>query len=268
MDGRTRESRLIRSGVGEGVRNSYAEHAMAQYIRADRCRICGLDSSDRHNAATVQITIDEALMNGSTYREAIEAVEPFVAEWPPEELPTYAAVRNHAKKHLKRDEALIRQVVESHAIRAGIDVEDGVGSILTPGGIFGLIAQKGYERLRDGDAVPTVGETIQASRALAAIDDDQREQELERERLKNQALVAIINEIAPGTLEAITGSMPELSGKADDVVVIPDAGAEEPSEEVAEDAGFACGQCPTVAKTRRGLLQHTRRKHPEGELVK
>ncbi|HET9724333.1 MAG TPA: hypothetical protein VFR44_10910, partial [Actinomycetota bacterium] len=205
MDRRTRESKLIRKS-GLGMREADAEQAIVEYRRADRCRICGVGVSDRMNAKTVRITIDEALMSGATYKAALAAVEPFVAEWPPEERPTYAAIRNHAKRHLNSDEALIRALMEAHAIGAGVDVEDGAGSIVTPGGIFALVAQKGYEQLRDGDAVPTVGETIQASRALTAMEVDQLRYELKRERLMVRSLVTLVKEVAPGALESVTTS--------------------------------------------------------------
>lgn len=48
----------------------------------------------------VRTIIDRELMGNATYKAALDAIEPFVAEWPPDQRPTYAAVRNHAKRHL------------------------------------------------------------------------------------------------------------------------------------------------------------------------
>lgn len=168
MDRRTRESKMVGNAVADALKQGLdhaAELKVLEYIRAQRCRICGLEERDWPNAIDVQRIIDRELMNSATCRSALEAVEPLVAEWPPDQRPTYAAVRNHSKNHLKRDQALVRQLMEAHALDAGIDVEQGEGSILTAGGVLALILQKGYEQVRDGRATPTIGETIAASRA-------------------------------------------------------------------------------------------------------
>ena len=59
-------------------------------------------------------------------------------EWPEDERPNYAAVRNHARRHLKRDDAFARAVLERHAADAGVDIETDGGSILTPAGMMAL----------------------------------------------------------------------------------------------------------------------------------
>jgi len=111
MDRRTRDSKLVGSAVADALRKGLERSAQLkalEYSRAERCRICGLDERDLTNAIDLRIIIDRELMNDATYRAAVDAVEPFVAEWPLDQRPTYAAVRNHARKHLKRDQALVR----------------------------------------------------------------------------------------------------------------------------------------------------------------
>jgi hypothetical protein len=267
VDRRTRDSKAVGKAVAAAFREDLERKARVtalEYFRADRCRICGLDDQDLPNSIDVRTIIDRELMSNATYKAALDAIEPFVAEWPPDQRPTYAAVRNHAKRHLKRDQALVRQLMEDHALDAGIDVEQGEGSILTPGGVLALIAQKGYEQVRDGEAVPTVGETIAASRALNAAEIERLREALDEERRRGRLLITILQEAAPDALRSLTGSSPELSAESD-VIVLPEAGANDPAGAEEESSGYKCEACNTVAKSRGGLLQHKRRKHTNGK---
>jgi hypothetical protein len=266
MDRRTRDSKLVGNAVADALREDLERGARItalEYFRAERCRICGLDDRGLPNSTVVRITIDRELMINATYQAALDAIEPFVAEWPPDQRPTYTAVRNHAKKHLKRDQALVRQLMEAHALDAGVDVEQGEGSILTPGGVLALILQKGYVRVRDGEAAPTIGETIAASRALNATETEHLREELDKERRRVRLLITVLQEASPDALRSLTGSTPELSAKSD-VMVLPEAGANDPAAVEEEPSDYKCEDCDTVAKSRGGLLQHKRRKHTNG----
>jgi hypothetical protein len=266
MDRRTRDSKLVGKAVASALREDLERNARlmaSEYFRAERCRICGLDGRDWPNSALVQVIIDRELMSNATYRAALDAIEPFVAEWPPDQRPTYTAVRNHAKRHLKRDQALVRQLMEAHALDAGVDVEQGEGSIFTPGGVLALIAQKGYEQVRDGEAAPTIGETIAASRALNAAETERLREELDEERRRVRLLITVLQEASPDALRSLTGSSPELSAKSD-VIVLPEADANDAAAIEEESSGYKCEDCNTVAKSRGGLLQHKRRKHTNG----
>jgi hypothetical protein len=263
MDRRRRDSKLVGNAVASALREDLELKARLtawQYFRAERCRICGLDGRDWPNSSLVRITIDRELMSNATYKGALDAIEPFVAEWPPDQRPTYTAVRNHAKRHLKSDEAHVRRLMEAYAVDAGVDVEEGEGSILTPGGVLALIAQKGYEQVRDGEAVPTIGETIAASRALNAAETERLRDELDEERRRVRVLITVLEETSPDALRSLTGSSPELSAKSD-VMVLPEAGANDPTTAEEESRGYKCEECKLVAKSRGGLLQHKRRKH-------
>ncbi|HET6791805.1 MAG TPA: hypothetical protein VFI35_09510 [Actinomycetota bacterium] len=263
MDRRTRDSKLVGNTVASALREDLELKARLtawEYFRAERCRICGLDERDWPNSTLVRLIIDRELMRNATYKAALDAIEPFVAQWPPDQRPTYTAVRNHAKRHLKRDQALVRQLMEAHAVDAGVDVEQGEGSILTPEGVLALIAQKGYEQVRDGEAAPTIGETIAASRALNAAETERLRDELDEERQRVRVLITVLEEISPDALRSLTGSRPELSAKSD-VIVLPEAGANDPAAIEEEPSGYKCEECNTVAKSRGGLLQHKRRKH-------
>jgi hypothetical protein len=269
MDRRTGDAKQIGKALAERLRQDVdgaARVTELEYFRAERCRICNLDNrDDLPNATQVRRVIDRELMNNATCRRAVEAAEPFVAEWPPDQRPTYAAVRNHSKNHLKRDYTLIRQLMEAHAVNAGIDIEEGEGPILTPGGVLAVIAQKGYEQVRDGHATPTIGDTIAASRALVAIEKEALLAALEKERRRVRLLVAALQEATPGALDSVTSSPSELpTGEETSVVYLPEADAGDPTdlEEVSE--GFNCDECATVAKTQRGLLQHKGWKHAGG----
>jgi hypothetical protein len=267
LDRRTQDARQVGKAIAEVLKQDLDRAARVtelEYFRAERCRICGLDDRDLPNATEVRRVIDRELLNNATCRRAVEAAEPFVAEWPADQRPTYAAVRNHSKKHLDRDHALIRQLMEAHALSAGIDVEEGEGSILTPGGVLAGIAQKGYEQVRDGNATPTIGETIAASRGMVAIEKESLIAALEEERRRVRLLVSALQEVSPGALESLLSSPSELPSGADsNLVVLPDADAGDPTDFEEVRRGFECDDCATVAKTERGLRQHRNRKHAE-----
>jgi hypothetical protein len=231
MDRRTRDSKLVGNAVADALREDLERGARLkalEYFRVERCRICGLDGRDWPNSTVVQVIIDRELMGNAPYKAALDAIEPFVAEWPPDQRPTYTAVRNHAKRHLKRDQALVRRLMEAHAVDAGVDVEQGEGSILTPGGVLALISQKGYEQVRDGEAVPTIAETIAAARALNAAESERLREELDEERRRGRLLITVLQEASPDALRSLTGSSPELSAESD-VMVLPEAGANDPA---------------------------------------
>jgi len=195
MDRRTRESKMVGNAVADALKQDLdrtAQLKVLEYARAQRCRVCGLEERDWPNAIDVQRIIDRELMNTATYRSALDAVEPFVAEWPTDQRPTYAAVRNHSKNHLKTDQALVRQLIEAHALDAGIDVDEGEGSILTAGGVLALFLHKGYEEVRDGRATPTIGETIAAARAINATEKERLLAERDEERRKVRLLLTLL----------------------------------------------------------------------------
>jgi hypothetical protein len=266
MDRRTQDSKqigraseVLRAGIEKAARTTELE-----YIKAERCRICGLDRSDLPHSTHVRRVIDRELMSNATYRGAIDAAEPFIAGWPPDQRPTYAAVRNHAKRHLNRDQALMRQLMETHAVNTGIDIEESEGPILTPGGVLAVIAQKGYEQVRDGDATPTIGDTIAASRALIAIDRDALLAALEEERGRVRLLVTALREMSPGAPDSVTSSPSELpTGAGSSVIILPEADASDPTSEEGMSGGYSCDECVTVAKTKRGLTQRKRWKHAD-----
>jgi hypothetical protein len=145
----------------------------------------------------------------------------------------------------------------------GVEVEQGEGSILTPGGVLALITQKGYEQMRDGEAVPTVGETIAASRALSAMETERLREDLDEERRRVRLLTAFLQEASPDALRSLTGSGPALSARSD-VIVLPETGANDAAVVEEEASGYKCEDCSTVAKSPGGLLQHKRRKHLNG----
>jgi hypothetical protein len=271
MDRRTSESKLIGKTAGDIMRQGPDDRARAAlvYVRAERCRICGPDNLALPNAAEVRNLIDRELLNSATYRAAAEAVEYLVGEWPADRRPTYAAVRNHAKRHLRRDDAIVRALIETHALEAGIDVEQGDGTILTPGGVLAVIAQMGFQEIRDGRAVPTVAETIAASRAMNTIERERLLAERDEARREARLVKTILQDVAPDATASVTTSAPELPAPPpglpapprDELVVVPEADTDD--QAAAEQSGFSCDECKRVTKSPGGLLQHKRRRHQE-----
>jgi hypothetical protein len=110
---------------------------------------------------------------------------------------------------------------------------------LPPGGVLALIAQKGYEQVRDGEAVPTIGETIAASRALNAAETERLREELDEERRRVRVLITVLEETSPDALRSLTGSSPELPAKSE-VVILPEAGANDPTAVEEGSSGYTC----------------------------
>ena len=245
MDRRTQDSKQIGRAISEG-------------LRAD------LDSADLPHATQVRRVIDRELMSNASYRGAVDAAEPFITDWPADQRPTYAAVRNHAKRHLNRDQVLMRRLMETYAANTGIDIQESEGPILTPGGVLAVIAQKGYEQMRDGQATPTIGDTIAASRALIAIDREALVAALEEERRKVRLLVTTLREGLPDGFNSATPSPSELpTDSGSSVIIVPEADPGDPTNQEGISERYVCDECATIAKTERGLLQHKRRKHPD-----
>jgi hypothetical protein len=265
MDRRTHGSKLV-STFAEVLSEDLARGADAtamQYARADRCRICNLDRRDLPNAIDVQILVDYELLSNSTYKGALDVVADLVAEWPADDRPTYTAVRNHARRHLDRDQVLLRQVMETYAAEAGVDVEQDEGSILTPRGVLTVVLQKGYEEITAGRATPTIAETIDASRAMGVIENERLKAELAEARRQVRLLSTVVQEVSPQDAEAATRSMAALPAGPDTrVVTLPEAGAADgPAATRQAPTGFGCDRCDLVAKSERGLARHKEAKH-------
>jgi hypothetical protein len=111
--------------------------------------------------------------------------------------------------------------------------------------------------------VPTIGETIAAARALNAAETERLREELDKERRRVRLLSTVLQETSPDALRSLTGSSRELSAKSE-VVILPEAGANDPTAVEEESSGYKCEECSIVAKSRGGLLQHQRRKHMKG----
>ena len=263
MDRRTKEAKQVAKMGLDSMRETVSRRlntARWEYGRSERCRICGMEADGLSNAFEVNCIIDRELMRNATTRQVLEAVEPLVAGWPAEMRPTYAAVRNHAKLHLRRDEALVRELLEHHAREEGIDIDYGEGSILTPKGALALIVQKGFEGIQQDHIVPTVSETISASRALEAIETERLRAELEQVRSRAKVMSSILQQLAPEALAATQpGELPEQSGV--EVVVLPDSDQLDAALVPSSQGGVTCDRCGRAFSTERGAQQHARRAH-------
>jgi hypothetical protein len=255
MDRRTIESKagwlMLRDNRAE------MEDARVDYVQAARCRVCNTRNRDLAETVEVRTRIDEVLLRGGSYRSALVAVEHLVAEWSNPERPTYAAVRNHAKKHLRVEEVMTRMVMEREARAEGIDPEDEEGSILTPAGVLALIQERGFRNLQDADIKPTVAETMTAARSLSAIDSERLRMQLRQALDANSALMAIIREWAPDAdIDPALGTRSSSSR----VVVVPKAEVSGPKQlDAGTEAG--CEICGRKTKSARGLKVHSARMH-------
>ena len=265
LDRRTSDAKAFGS-LAQAFKGGLAEDGEGTdlvYARAERCRICVLHGSDLPNANHVRRAIDRELLNNSTYKGALEAVEDLVDEWPTAQRPTYAAVRNHARHHLRWDATLARRLMEAHAEKDGIDIEQGDGPIFNPGGALATIAQKGTELVRDGRLTPTVAETIAANRALSAIEEDRLREDLASARTEARLLRALLQELAPDALASVASSTfgPPLEPESV-VLALPESSDGDDPPPMESEIGFPCDECATVARSKGGLTQHRNSRHP------
>jgi hypothetical protein len=262
MDRRTKESKqVVKMGL-DSMRETASRRldtARWDYGRSERCRICGMEADGLPHAFEVNCIIDRELMRNATTRQVLDAVEPLVAGWPDEMRPTYAAVRNHAK-HLRRDEVLVRELLEHHAREEGIDIDYGEGSILTPKGALALIVEKGVEGIQQDHIVPTVSETISASRTLEAIETERLRAELEEVRSRAKVMSSVLQQVAPEALAAVQrGELPERT--RGEVVVVPESDQLDAVIVASSQGGIRCSGCGRAFATERGVQQHSRRAH-------
>jgi len=88
---------------------------------------------------------------------------------------------------------------------------------------------------------------------------------LEEQRRRVRLLVTALQEVSPGALDSLLASPSELPTAAEsNVVILPDADEGDPTDVEEVTKGFNCDECATVAKTKRGLLQHKGWKHANG----
>jgi hypothetical protein len=263
MDRRTTDAKTVSKMGLDSMRESASrglDIVRWEYGRAERCRICGLESEHLPHAFEVNCIIDRELMRNATYKEVLEAVEPLVAEWPAEKRPTYSAVRNHAKQHLRRDEAFVRELLEQHAREDGIDVDDGQGSILTPKGLLAFVMEKGFEEMQKYQMTPTVSETISASKALAAMEAERLRTERDEAQAQVRVMTRLLHQAAPATLDAAQVSA--LPARAQgEVVVLPENEAVDAALVPSRAGGVSCDKCGRTFGTDRGMDQHARRAH-------
>lgn len=265
MDRRTEMSKIFGKVMAEGMEKHEKElpgiQARMRYIAADRCRICRGGRSDLPHAVEVRLIVDEALMRNSTYEGAAVAAQHLVMEWPEDERPNYAAVRNHARRHLKRDDAFARAILEKHAADAGVDIETDGGSILTPSGMMALTMEKTYEGLQDGSLRPTLAEGLKAGAALEAAQSQRLRSQLD----EAQQRIRLLSSVVQSEPEALTALKDEEDYGATDGAASPPLPARHRSGPSPADndahGPFKCGICGLEAKTKGGLSQHRNRKH-------
>jgi hypothetical protein len=154
--------------VFEGIRFSYRGEV--------RCKVCTAEDAAKAlpNGGLVRSTVDDLLVRGATYSSVLTGIAPLVADWPASRRPSYASIRRHAQRHLRADDAAVREILERRAQETNVAVAVGAGPIVTRGALLEMIRQKGFEAIATGSVLPSVRETLEAANALEDLEREER----------------------------------------------------------------------------------------------
>jgi len=117
-----------------------------------QCRVC---------MSPHRFDIEEALINGRTYRKIIESL-------PDGHDLVMANVKNHyLNGHLPLEQAATRQIVEARAERVGKSIEDAAQSLVDGLTLAEVVVQKTFEGIASGEIAPDLKDGLAAAKFLA-----------------------------------------------------------------------------------------------------
>ena len=179
------------------------------YKRSGQCKIC--NTSD-----DLRSIIDSLLLFPKSYKEVLRAIQPIQEKLgiPDGEQINYENIRNHQKKHLPFEKAMVREVVERRAREKNISILNAGERMLTAEAFYEVILAKGWEEIAMGYNKPTLTQTMHAMEMLRNIEKEEKG-DYRPEELINQLdtiLLAIRDVLPPDMKEALFKKIEEYQG--------------------------------------------------------
>jgi len=179
MDRRTREfNDLVKmTPTTQELLSEEIDGELFLYKSSPTCKIC-TTSDDLKNI------IDSLLLFPKTYKEVLQAIEPLQDKLGIEgsDRINYANIRNHQKRHLPFEKAMVREIVEKRARQKNRSILDTGERLLTAEAFYEVIVAKGWEGIAQGYDKPTLTQTMHAMDMLQKLEkegqDDYRPEEL------------------------------------------------------------------------------------------
>ena len=193
-----------------------------------RCRVCSLPDKGLPEGDRVLRLIDRSLVRFAPYKAILRYIQPFMEGWPAKDRPGYASIRNHARRHLRIDETLVREIVERRAAAQDKKILDGIEPLITRAAVLEAVVQTGVADLAAGVIVPKVSDILTASKALEDIDESSAQLQLKRLQEEFELIVQAIREVvAPDVWPEIISRIESLRTKvaSEHALVVPNSPA-------------------------------------------
>lgn len=178
-----------------------------------KCRVC---QDDR-----IVAEVNQRLARGASYASILRGIEGLLEDVPVPDRPSYASIRNHAKRHFAADEAgraSYREILERRAIEADIDFIEGVATAVTPMAFMETMMNRGYESMvlaSEGAVSPELGlKAAMKMQEYTRADASTNQIEHLRAQL-NQVIEAVRSEVPVEYWDAIVRRMDQISPPGD-----------------------------------------------------
>jgi len=237
MDRRTREYKdLVKiTPTTEELLSEEIDGELYLYKRSSQCKICNTSDDLRG-------VVDSLLLFPKSYKEVLRTIQPIQEKLgvPDGDRITYDNIRNHQKKHLPFEKALVRDIVERRAREKNRSILDTGERLLTAEAFYEVIVAKGWEEIAMGYSKPTLTQTMHAMEMLRAIEKEDTG-DYRPEELINQLdmILLAIREVLPDDMkQALFLKIEEYQGAhatSKKAKVKPPAELEEAEEYIDED---------------------------------
>lgn len=146
------------------------------------------------------------LVGGMTY-SAIEREMEFAS------IPR-RSISSHADKHLKYDDAAIREVIEQEAVKAQRNFEEGKTRLVTKNAYLEVALQKAYDALLDNATVVEPKDAVKVIDMLTKLQDQSQAAAVDELRQQFNWFMQAVKEVVPKTSwETIVERTSELAGR-------------------------------------------------------
>jgi hypothetical protein len=160
---------------------------LPERITEKRCNVCTHPFRD---------WIEVMLVKGMPYKTLGERVSPTVHRH---------SIANHYNKHMDLQDTALRAILEQEAKLQGLNIEEGVGDIITKRGMLEVMARKGYEDAVTGHTTVEPRDMVQITKLLAEMDVQQYQIGIDEMRVQMQVFITAIKDVCDAEMQAAIG---------------------------------------------------------------